>query len=49
MDQNYKKCILQIANEKIQHVRKPKYTNKYFLDMFIHILDDVTSYRSYRR
>jgi transposase len=49
MDQNYKKCILQIANEKIQHVRKPKYTNEYFLDMFIHILDDVTSYTSLGR
>ncbi len=34
MDQNYKKCILQIANEKMQYERKQKYTNEYFLDIY---------------
>jgi hypothetical protein len=49
MDNNYKKTILCIANERLPYKRKPKYDNEYFLNMFIHVLDDVTSYKALGR
>lgn len=38
--------ILKVATDRIKHIRKPKYTNEYFVEMFIHVLDDVTSYKA---
>jgi hypothetical protein len=49
MDDNYKKTILCIANERLPYKRKPKYDNEYFLNMFIHVLDDGTSYNALER
>jgi hypothetical protein len=41
-----KKTIQCIANERLPYKRKSKYDNEYFLNMFIHVLDDVTSYKA---
>jgi hypothetical protein len=34
MDDNYKKTILCIANERLPYKRKPKYDNEYFLNVY---------------
>ena len=49
MNNDFHDCILKIAYERLPYIRKPKYTHEYFLKMFCHILNDVTSYKALSR
>jgi len=42
----YKKYILEFAQKKFPQIRKRKYSLKYYLDNFIHVLNDVTKWES---
>jgi transposase len=49
MNDEYQKCILNLAHERLPYKRKPKYGHEYFLKMFTHVLTDVTSYSALNR
>jgi len=42
----YYKYIIQTVDELIPTIRKKDYSNKYLLDMFIHVLNNCSSWRS---
>jgi len=42
----YKRHILSIASAKYPNIRKRKYSLKYYLDNFIHVLNDLTKWKA---
>ena len=48
MNDEYQKCILNLAHERLPYKRKPKYGHEYFLKMFTHVLTDKRSWPELR-
>ena len=42
---NYKTMFLQFADKFSPNVRKPKYTNEYFFDNIVNVIEDLQSWR----
>ena len=49
MSIDYQQILLQLAHERLPHPRTHTYSYEYFIKMFIHILNDVTSYIALKR
>ncbi len=45
-DEEYSKIILNIIDIKCPSIRKPQYTNKYYLENIIYVLRDLVSWES---
>ena len=43
---NFKKLILDIANQKYPELRKRKYSLEYYLKNFIYVLNDISKWES---
>ena len=46
IDDEYNKIILNIIDKKCPSIRKPQYTNKYYLENIIYVLRDLVSWES---
>lgn len=46
IDEEYKKIILKLVDKYCPNLRKPKYSNEYYLQHIIYVLKDVTSWRA---
>ncbi len=44
---NFKKLILDIANQKYPELRKRKYSLEYYLKNFIYVLNDISKWESF--